>query len=115
MNRLGYGVDTFILDAARFVPQSRQRLFVIGMQHPEQEALRVKDRRRAYAPQSLVSDVKPKALADFILTHPEIAWNIRDLPAQPRLAVGLHNILEDLPHAAPEWWTANGPSICSTR
>ena len=105
LNRLGYEVDTFILDAARFVPQSRQRLFVIGMQHPAQEALRVKDRRRAYAPQSFASDVRPKALADFILTHPEIAWNMRDLPAQPRLEVGLHDILEDLPHAAPEWWS----------
>ncbi len=84
LNRLGYEVDTFILDAARFVPQSRQRLFVIGVQHPAQEALRVKDRRRAYAPQSFASDVRPKALADFILTHPEIAWNMRDLPAQPR-------------------------------
>ncbi len=32
LNRLGYSVDAFILDAARFVPQSRQRLFVIGVQ-----------------------------------------------------------------------------------
>jgi DNA (cytosine-5)-methyltransferase 1 len=105
LNRLGYEVDTFILDAARFVPQSRQRLFVIGMQRSEQEALRVKDRQRAYALQSFASDVRPKALADFILTHPEIAWNIRNLPAQPRLEVGLRDILEDLPHTAPEWWS----------
>ncbi len=106
LNRLGYEVDTFILDAARFVPQSRQRLFVIGIQRPEQEALRVKDRQRAYALQSFESDVRPKALANFILTHPEIDWNIRDLPAQPRLEVGLHDILEDLPHTAPEWWSS---------
>ncbi|MGH9751393.1 MAG: DNA mismatch endonuclease Vsr, partial [Blastocatellia bacterium] len=31
LNELGYGVDTFILDAARFTPQSRQRLFVVGV------------------------------------------------------------------------------------
>ena len=30
LNRLGYSVDAFIIDAVRFVPQSRQRLFVVG-------------------------------------------------------------------------------------
>jgi DNA (cytosine-5)-methyltransferase 1 len=32
LNRLGYAVDPFIIDAAHFVPQSRERLFVIGTQ-----------------------------------------------------------------------------------
>jgi DNA (cytosine-5)-methyltransferase 1 len=31
LNRLGYSVDAFALDAARFVPQSRPRLFVVGV------------------------------------------------------------------------------------
>ncbi len=31
LNRLGYAVDAFIIDAVRFVPQSRQRLFVVGV------------------------------------------------------------------------------------
>jgi len=31
LNDLGYAVDAFIIDAARFVPQSRQRLFVVGV------------------------------------------------------------------------------------
>lgn len=106
LNRLGYAVDAFILDAARFVPQSRQRLFVIGMQRPGQEALRVKDRKRDYASQGFESDVRPKALASFIAAHPEIDWNICDLPAQPALSAGLRDILEDLPHDAPEWWSA---------
>ena len=30
LNRLGYGVDPFIIDALHFVPQSRPRLFVVG-------------------------------------------------------------------------------------
>ena len=30
LNRLGYAVDAFIVDAVRFVPQSRQRLFVVA-------------------------------------------------------------------------------------
>lgn len=34
LNRLGYSVDVLTLDARRFVPQSRPRLFVIGAQTP---------------------------------------------------------------------------------
>jgi DNA (cytosine-5)-methyltransferase 1 len=30
LNRLGYSVDALVLDAARFVPQSRPRLFLVG-------------------------------------------------------------------------------------
>ncbi len=30
LNELGYAVDAFIIDASLFVPQSRQRLFLIG-------------------------------------------------------------------------------------
>ena len=105
LNRLGYAVDAFILDAARFVPQSRQRLFVVGMQRPGQETLRVKERKRVYASQGFESDVRPKALADYILAHAEIDWNIRDLPPQPRRELSLQDILEDLPYTAPEWWS----------
>lgn len=106
LNRLGYIVDAFILDAARFVPQSRQRLFVLGAQRAGQEdALRVRERGPDYTARGYESDVRPRALASFIAAHPEIAWNIRDLPAQPALAVGLRDILEDLPQNAPEWWS----------
>lgn len=31
LNELGYAVDSFQIDASRFVPQSRQRLFVVGV------------------------------------------------------------------------------------
>src|SRR6185437_9637903 len=86
--------------------QSRQRLFVLGAQRADQdESLRVKERAPDYAARGYESDVRPKALASFIAAHPEIAWNIRDLPAQPTPTIGLRDILEDLPHDAPEWWS----------
>ncbi|MCL5290795.1 MAG: DNA mismatch endonuclease Vsr [Firmicutes bacterium] len=99
LNRLGYDVDTFILDAARFVPQSRQRLFVVGILGGS-EIWEVRETLRFYE-----SDVRPKAIADFIFTHPEIRWNIRDLPSQPQNSVTLESILEDIPETAPEWWS----------
>src|ERR1035437_3153635 len=39
LNRLGYAVDAPIIDAGRFVPQSRQRLFVIATKTPVVSAL----------------------------------------------------------------------------
>ena len=98
LNRLGYDVDTFILDAARFVPQSRQRLFVVGILGPN-EIWGVKENLRFYE-----SDVRSKALADFIFMHPEIRWKIRNLPPQPQNSVKLQDILEDIHKSSREWW-----------
>ena len=99
LNTLGYAVDTFILDASRFVPQSRQRLFVVGTLEGFKFASYAKEQLQFFE-----SDVRPKALADFILNHKEITWNIRDLPAQPQRITSLTDILEDLPDDSPMWW-----------
>ena len=98
LNNLGYIVDTFILDAANFVPQSRQRLFVIGIL----ETLQPYDAESSFAVR--ISDTRPKALATFILQHPDIHWHIRSLPSQPTSNARLDSILENLSENAPEWW-----------
>jgi len=97
LNRLGYDVDAFILDAARFVPQSRQRLFVVGVLNSGDQATETM--------QFFESDTRPKALAEFIVNHPEVRWKIRNLPSQPQRTKILIDILEDLPTSAPEWWS----------
>ncbi len=99
LNRLGYAVDPMIIDAARFLPQSRVRLFVVGIMQGGKGMWAIKESRSFYE-----SDIRPKPLADFIFNHPEIAWNIRDLPALPVQAPALSDILEDLPDASPFWW-----------
>ncbi len=99
LNQLGYWVDAFILDAARFVPHSRQRLFIIGELRDPSNTLEVHEPLAFYE-----SDVRPKALADFIFAHPEIDWKIRDLPPQPRMKDELRDILEDIPETSPQWW-----------
>ena len=43
LNSLGYSVDIFTLDALHFVPQSRNRLFIVGQPHPESR-MSVRDR-----------------------------------------------------------------------
>ena len=108
LNELGYGVDAFMLDAARFVPQSRQRLFVIGVldHFSEVSGNSSGDFVLSESCDSYESDIRPKSLARFISTHPEIRWNIRLLPDLPQRKTTLQEILEDLPESAPEWWNS---------
>lgn len=93
LNNLGYSVDPFVIDAAWFVPQSRQRLFVVAVRC---------DERKADAP---VSPMRPPALRRYIGSHPEIRWNLVALPDLTPGEPTLRNILEDLPDTAPEWWS----------
>ncbi|MEI6192872.1 MAG: DNA (cytosine-5-)-methyltransferase [Verrucomicrobiota bacterium] len=95
LNELGYSVDTMIVDAERFVPQSRKRLFVIG-------AL---NREGVERPLVFETDVRPRSLIDFIMGCKGIKWNIRTLPPLPSRTDGLSSILENLPADAKEWWS----------
>jgi DNA (cytosine-5)-methyltransferase 1 len=98
LNDLGYAVDALIIDAARFVPQSRQRLFVIGTRMCEANSLRE-------TPGFYESELRPPALASFILLHPDINWRIRDLPPLPKRSKRLVDIVEDLPLNHHMWWS----------
>jgi DNA (cytosine-5)-methyltransferase 1 len=100
LNNLGYSVDAFQIDAARFVPQSRPRLFVVGKLSPI--TLQIRQRRK---PIFFESEARPAALASFILENAGIDWVLRDLSELPQNSLRLPDILEDLPASAPEWWS----------
>lgn len=99
LNELGYSVDAFIVDAALFVPQSRQRLFLIGKRE-SCTAPHMAETLSFYE-----SQCRPRALADFILWNPDIQWSIRGLPPIARVNTILQDILEDLPPNSTYWWT----------
>lgn len=95
LNELGYAVDPFVLDAKWFVPQSRPRLFVVGVSHEMNQS----------SPITTVSRIRPAAVQQFVAQHPSIRWSIRDLPEPPeRSAKTLPEIVERLDDDAPEWW-----------
>ncbi|RYD36652.1 MAG: DNA (cytosine-5-)-methyltransferase, partial [Verrucomicrobiaceae bacterium] len=98
LNDLGYSVDTFQIDAANFVPQSRQRLFVVGTKTKAGAETSLQDG-------FLESDVRPAALADFIFTNPDIRWNVRTLPRLPKRRHQLDDIIEDVPLNSEIWWS----------
>lgn len=99
LNKLGYSVDPFIIDAANFVPQSRLRLFVVASLHLGKEEIKV-----AAPPVFYESDARPRCLADFIFHHPEIEWKIRKVPKIPARGKNLESIIENLPEDSPYWW-----------
>jgi DNA (cytosine-5)-methyltransferase 1 len=98
LNRLGYAVDALIIDAGRFVPQSRQRLFVIGTKTSNVSALND-------TPKFYQSDCRPAALADFIMWNADINWRIRQLPPLPANETRLPDILENLSPNSKMWWS----------
>ncbi|MDB6003968.1 MAG: DNA-cytosine methyltransferase, partial [Prosthecobacter sp.] len=96
LNDLGYAVDAFIIDAVRFVPQSRVRLFVVGTKAPTTKVQEMG---------LLQSDCRPAALADFIFMNPDIGWSIRRLPVLPPASRKLADIIEDVPANSTIWWS----------
>jgi DNA (cytosine-5)-methyltransferase 1 len=103
LNRLGYVVDPFIIDAIHFVPQSRQRLFVVGELAVDTEVASIEE--KAKNAEFFESEIRPRALAEFIFTNPGINWRLRHLPPLPKSRRRLTSILENLPGDAPEWWS----------
>ena len=104
LNHLGYAVDPFIIDALHFVPQSRPRLFVVGELQSKQEASSSIGEKRRRNAEFFESEIRPRALAEFIFSNPAIKWRLRDLPLLPKSRRRLTSILENLPDDAPEWW-----------
>lgn len=102
LNWLGYRVDAFIIDAGNFVPQSRERLFVVGL---SESVFPARDADEAIS--GLQSLIRPKALSSFILRHQQIRWNIRRLPSLPKRKQSLADVIEDLPEDSPIWWSAS--------
>jgi DNA (cytosine-5)-methyltransferase 1 len=92
---LGYFVDAFILNAKRWTPQSRARLFIVAkLCRGEGEMVATE------------TETRPPALAQFINAHPNINWCIRSLPRLPISRLRLDDIVEDLPDEDPHWWSA---------
>lgn len=94
LNNRGYNVDSFILNAVHWVPQSRARLFVVAKQDDGMPRKTV----------AAISGSRPDALVRFITLNPHVQWDIQHLPALPVPKSRLHDIVEDLPPDDPHWW-----------
>ncbi len=99
LNRLGYACDVFTIDAAHFVPQSRPRVFVIGVQI-------------AVANQNIFmfsqrsSSLKTSALEKAVMKNLDLCWHFLDVPTLPdRTECDLSFVVEGLPENDRRWWS----------
>ncbi len=100
LNQQGYYIDAFIINAAHFVPQSRERLFLIGIQSHLAQAM-----HRVSIGNVQEDQVRPKALVSLMKAHTDIQWAIGALPRLPHAEQQLATILEDIPEHDQRWWS----------
>lgn len=99
LNDLGYFCDVFTLDALRFRPQSRLRVFLVG----------VKSMQNAQGPSVML--VRPRSLASValrrsLLANRDLNWFGAEIPEPPPLLTGgLSNIIEIMGESDDRWWS----------
>ncbi len=93
LNDLGYICDILTLDAKHFVPQSRPRLFIVGLRQ------RVAERGPA-----IPSPVRSEQVVAFVAAHPSLDLQAAPLPAPPDATHTLAEVVERLPADDARWW-----------
>lgn len=91
-NDLGYSIDVLVIDAKRFVPQSRPRLFLVGARHPPTNSATVDSTLRPDFLNWVFDD-------ETLLTHRAL------LPAlPPAMTTGLDAEIEVMEPSDLRWW-----------
>ena len=99
LNKLGYACDVFILDALRFTPQSRLRVFLVGTRFP---ATHTTAELILTRPKSLLSDQLKKS----ITANKDLRWFYNEIPEPPPLnSDGLSRIIERMSDSDSRWWS----------
>lgn len=92
LNRLGYSVDVLTLDARRFVPQSRPRIFLVAAMTPPEDSPLPN------------SELRPDWLQG-VFGDPALRTHRAALPAPPApLTTGLSEYVDMIPAEDPRWW-----------
>ena len=90
-NKLGYSVDAFELNARRWLPQSRPRMFVVGLLNPLDGG-------------ELDTSIRPDRLS-WIHADSSLKTHVTPLPTPPELrSQGFTELADKLPADDPRWW-----------
>ena len=90
-NRLGYSADAFELNARRWLPQSRPRMFVVGVKNP-------------IGGGTIDTSIRPDRLA-WIHSDPKLVTHVTPVDKPPALLPnGLTALVEKLSDDDPRWW-----------
>jgi DNA (cytosine-5)-methyltransferase 1 len=96
LTSLGYSCDLLTIDARHFVPQSRPRMFIIGIsgELPEGCHPGVPD----------LSDVRPQWIADAYRRNSAARLHYRELPSLPTGPRDLSAVVEEINSGDDRWW-----------
>jgi DNA (cytosine-5)-methyltransferase 1 len=98
LNKRGYACDVFVVDALRFTPQSRLRVFLVGTKLPVSYTTVELILTR---PKSLLSD----RLKKNIIANKDLRWFYNEIPEPPLLkSAGLAKIVELMSDSDSRWW-----------
>lgn len=96
LSTLGYSSDVFTIDARHFVPQSRPRMFIIGI-------------RGQLPPDAIcgmppASDVRPEWVQRIYAKHQALRMHYLPMAALPSDPIELSSVIERLAGEDPRWW-----------
>jgi DNA (cytosine-5)-methyltransferase 1 len=96
LDMLGYSCDVFTIDARHFVPQSRPRMFVVGIKgNLPQGAM------RDVPP---ISDVRPTWVQHLYDRNKDLNMHFAALPALPQGPGDLSGVIERMSPEDARWW-----------
>ena len=93
LNDLGYVCDLLLVNAVHFVPQSRPRLFVVGLREPWEGSV-----------EASPSPLRPPWLERFCTTRPQLQIRLRDHSHPPASSATLAGVVERLDVTDQRWW-----------
>jgi DNA (cytosine-5)-methyltransferase 1 len=98
LNRLGYACDVYAIDAAHFVPQSRPRIFVIGVYTSQKNQTQSIFEKRSVS-------LKTQAIEKAITDNADLRWNFIEVPPLPeKVKTNVKDIVENIPDDDDRWW-----------
>lgn len=96
LKKLGYSCDLLTIDARHFVPQSRPRMFIVGISG---------DLPKGCTPGvPEISDVRPRWIRDAYIRNQEATLHHMELPELPAGPKDLAGVVEDIAEDDDRWW-----------
>ncbi len=96
LNQLGYSCDAFTIDARHFVPQSRPRMFVVG--------IRGEFPKGAVLGAPPLSDVRPAWMREVHERNRDLNMHHFELPTLPEGPKDLSDVVQGMSRDDPRWW-----------
>jgi DNA (cytosine-5)-methyltransferase 1 len=99
LNELGYSCDIFAINARHFVPQSRPRMFIIGLLSELPAG--------TFSGIPPVSPVRPLWIQAAYVKNRDLNLHYLPLPALPKGPTNLSTVIEPMEVDDPRWWDSD--------